>query len=131
MYIIDFKTGKSFSKWEGLQGYDAIKARQYMFQLAFYKLLLQNDKEYSSYNIKELSLYFLDEEDENLTKLSLEVDDQLLKRVENLSKIVFRLIKELKFDIGKEYIKEDMENKNVRDIIAFEDFLLTEYKHFL
>jgi len=129
--IYDFKTGGTLESFDEKSGYKSIKAHKYKYQLAFYKILLENDKLYKNYKIENFALHFLDEENKNLEILECEITDELVERVKSLAIIVTNLMRDLKFKIGIEFMKSDIENQKVEDIIKFEDYILETYKHYL
>jgi hypothetical protein len=129
--IYDFKTGGTLETFDEKSGYKSVKAHKYKYQLAFYKILLENDKLYKNYKVENFALHFLDEEKKELEMLECEVDDMLVERVKSLTIIVTHLMRDLKFKIGIEFMKSDTENQKVEDIIKFEDYILETYKDYL
>ncbi len=130
--VTDLKTGKSFSDWEatGISEYDKIKLHFFKYQLAYYKLLIENSRTYHSYKINTGKIEFLEcDEDKNINILSLELDDKLCERVKNLSNIIYKKITDLDFPDTTHWTHDDSgEEREVKlkDILEFEEMLLKE-----
>jgi len=54
--VTDFKTGKPIYKWSDADS----KSWKYQTQLTFYKMLVENSREYSNFTVNQTSLEFLD-----------------------------------------------------------------------
>jgi len=131
LFIYDFKTGGTIEDFEKERNYKALQAHHYKYQLAFYKLLLQNDREFRDYNLAGFYLHFLDEKDTTKSSLELEIDEKLLVRVEKLAIIIFNLIKTINYQVGENFLQLGAENISVPKIIEFEDFLLEKFQKYL
>lgn len=136
VFVYDYKTGGTLESFENNKNnYENIKAYEYKRQLAFYKILLNKDNKFKNKNIK-LFLQFLDEEKEEKMFLEGIIDDEFVKRIENLSIIISSLIKDLNYKVDEDFIKKeniniDKKEADVKYIILFEDYLLEKYKYYL
>ncbi len=119
--VIDFKTGKSFSSWEGKDDDTKIKLHKYRQQLIIYKLLLENSSSYNKFSVKNLSLQFVEENDEGkIIELPLDINEAEIERVKKLIEAVYKKIVNLDFPDVSNY------DKSYKGIIAFEDDLINE-----
>jgi len=60
MLISDYKTGKPLPGWYGKEDYDKIKLHKYKQQLMFYKLLVENSRDWHDYRVEKASLHFIE-----------------------------------------------------------------------
>ena len=58
--MTDYKTGKPSATWTGKTDYDKIKLHKYKQQLLFYKLLVENARDYRGYNVKHALIQFVE-----------------------------------------------------------------------
>ena len=127
--VTDFKTGKSYSSWDKVsQEYEKIKLHFYQYQLAYYVLLINNSRSFHNYKVQEGILEFLEaDEGGKINRLKLEIDKELVSRVEKLANIVYKKIINLDFPNTYKYSHNELgEEKDVRlkDILDFEEDLL-------
>ncbi|NBO23455.1 hypothetical protein EBU94_08990, partial [bacterium] len=120
--VIDYKTGKASSSWTGNTEYDKIKLHKYQQQLMFYKIMIENSRDYAKYPVSNAELLFIEpESDGAVQKLTINFSDEELERTKNLIKAVWRHIMELnipdtshyKQDISgiKQFEKDLLENR--------------------
>jgi DNA helicase-2/ATP-dependent DNA helicase PcrA len=130
--VTDLKTGKSFSDWDekGVGEYDKIKLHFFKYQLAYYKLLIQNSRTYHGYKVNIGKIEFLEyDEDKKINILSLDLGDELCERVSKLSNIVYQKIMNLDFPDTTHWTHDESgEEREVKlkDILEFEEMLLSE-----
>ncbi|MBU0723226.1 ATP-dependent helicase [Patescibacteria group bacterium] len=118
--VIDFKTGKASIKWEGKTPYEKIKLHNYKRQLIFYKLLIENSRDFTKKGIvKKGRLEFLEPLSGKIITLELEIDNQEVERTKKLIEIVYKKIMNLDFPDISKYPKE------LKGITEFEDDLLS------
>lgn len=118
--VYDFKTGKPIEKWNPSGGWNKIKAWKYKNQLVFYKLLIENSREFENVEVEKGYLEFIEpKNDENIITLPLEITDKDVKRVKKLIKIVGEKIRNLEF-----YSSEEFNKKSIKEIKRFEEKLL-------
>ena len=102
--VFDYKTGKIFKDWnKGLDDISKMKSFKYKNQLIFYKLLIENSKDYNKYKVLEGEIEFLSaktEKNMNLPYLILEEDVIKLKK---LIKAVYTSIINLDFPDTNSY----------------------------
>jgi DNA helicase-2/ATP-dependent DNA helicase PcrA len=58
--LTDYKTGKAPRDWAGQTDYEKIKLRKYRQQLLFYKLLLENSREFAGWTVASGTLDFIE-----------------------------------------------------------------------
>ena len=92
--VTDFKTGKSFSSWDKMsQDYEKIKAHFYQYQLAYYALLIENSRSFHNYKVNTGIIEFLEADNKSkINRLTLEINEELIKRVEKLANIIYKRI---------------------------------------
>ena len=71
--VTDYKTGKPASNWFGADDTEKIKLHKYKQQLLFYKLLVENSRDYSNYRVEKGIMQFV-EPDKNDKILHLDTD---------------------------------------------------------
>lgn len=60
MIVTDYKTGHPSRDWKGRTEYEKIKLHRYRQQLLFYKLLVENSRDYSNYTVTRGVLQFVE-----------------------------------------------------------------------
>jgi DNA helicase-2/ATP-dependent DNA helicase PcrA len=120
--VCDFKTGKAKKEWVPKGEYEKIKLYEYERQLLFYKLLIDNSRDYKNvYTVAGGKLMFVEPlPNGQVVELHLDFDAEKLDRVKRLIGVVYKKIMALDFPDTKEY------GEKLEDIIAFEDSLLGE-----
>lgn len=95
--ILDFKTGKTLESWDkSLAEYEKIKAYKYKNQLMMYRLLIENSTEYSKYNIANIGLQFV--EDDNMFILNYEHDEDEYNEFKKLIVAIYNRIMNHQFE---------------------------------
>lgn len=119
MIVADFKTGDPFDRWDTSESpYKKIKAWQYKLQLIFYKILVENSKDYSKFKVEEGRIEFIEPKGKKIISLPLQITDEDVDRVSRLIKIVHEKIINLDFPDISKY------SKDIKGILAFEEDLL-------
>ena len=120
--VIDYKTGKPFEAWDKGSEYDKMKSYHYRQQLLFYKLLIENSRDYHNYTMTDAALQFIEPNDAGHTfNLPLgEIDHEEFERFKRLIGVVWQHINDLSFPDTSQY------EQTVKGIRQFEDDLLTE-----
>ncbi len=116
--VHDFKTGKPKLTWEDKDSFSAIQLHHYKNQLMFYKLLVENSKEFSNFKVNTGVLEYLEPYKESLIDLPLSIDTDEVLRLSNLAKIVYKKIISLDFPDTTKY------SRDLAGCIEFEDDLL-------
>jgi DNA helicase II / ATP-dependent DNA helicase PcrA len=97
--VFDFKTGKSFSKnWETTtDDREKIKRDRYLRQLAFYKILLKNSRDWNGFILHTGELHFVDKQSKSdfLKEVSWEIVGE--EKLELLAQKVYTMIQQLDF----------------------------------
>ena len=117
--VYDFKTGKPKFSWKGIDSYSYLQLHMYKRQLIFYKLLVENSRQYKNYEVNHGSLEFLEPYKNDLVDLELFLDKKETERVSDLAKIVYQKIVNLDFPDTAKY------SRDLDGSIAFEDDLLS------
>ncbi len=96
--MIDYKTGKPLAGWDLPEDYLQIKSWKYKNQLLFYKLLIENARDFKGRAIvKKGVLEFLEPQKEEITTLSLEINAIDIERLQKLISAVYKKIVTLDF----------------------------------
>lgn len=121
LVIKDYKTGKPHIKWASNEEYSQIKLHEYKNQLMFYKLLIENSKDFGKkYEVGELSIQFVEESDNGtIPNLIYSPSGEEMERFKLLVSAVYKRIQKLDLPSVEEY------DKNVNGIIDFENSLIT------
>lgn len=111
--IVDFKTGKSHTRWTS-----DLKMHRYKLQLYFYKLLVEHSSTFRGYTVTDAYLEFV-EPDENgqIQELHLTLNETDEQAVRELIIAVWRQIKQLDFPDVKSY------GEDIKGTLAFEEQL--------
>lgn len=119
MIVHDFKTGKTIPSWEPADAYDKIKAWKYRQQLTFYKLLVEQSRDFGgAYHVRRGVIEFVEPSRGNIIDLTLDIDPAHVERLKKLIHVVHKKIMNLDFPDVSTYPKD------IAGITAFEDDLL-------
>ncbi len=118
--VIDYKTGGILSDWEKGNKFQKIKAYKYRQQLLFYKLLVENSRDWKKYTMHRGILQFVEPDPAgNIVDLSLvDINPKELERFAKLVCVVWQHIQDLSFPDTTSY------DQSVEGIRQFEDDLL-------
>jgi DNA helicase-2/ATP-dependent DNA helicase PcrA len=113
--IIDYKTGRGYSRWQ-----NEPKLHLYKYQLYFYKLLVDKSLALAQYRLSGASLEFIepDRSTDELHSLNLTYDSAELKHFMSLIEAVWKHINDLNFPDISGY------RPYYSDMIKFEDDLI-------
>jgi DNA helicase-2/ATP-dependent DNA helicase PcrA len=122
MIVCDLKTGKPKLNWDGKNPYEKIQLTEYKRQLMFYKILIENSREFGGkYRVGKGILEFVEPTTSGKNiDLSLDIDNASVERLKRLIKIIYKKITELDFPSIENY------SKDINGIIAFENDLLND-----
>jgi len=96
--VVDYKTGKPSLSWKGKTDFEKIKLHKYRQQLMFYKLLVENSRDYSTYTVNSSSLSFVEPTtSDKHVSLAVEFDDDELLEFSRLVQAVYKRIVALDF----------------------------------
>ncbi len=85
MSVIDYKTGRTFKDWKPKDANHAFKLGNYRRQLLFYKLLLENCREYTGYTVTDGVLRFVEPDDDGqIHELHTTFSEQDIVDIKNL-----------------------------------------------
>ncbi len=118
LIVRDYKTGRPLSSWEKGSDDERQKLRTYQRQLFFYKLLLKNSRDFSNAVTKQGVIEFIEPEKGTLIDLTLTLENEQTKRLQDLVSLVFSMIVELKFPSIKKY------SPDLKGVIDFEEDIL-------
>ena len=117
--VYDFKTGSPLESWEGKSSYDKIKAWKYKNQLVFYKILVENSREFGDkFRVEQGALEFLEPKNDEIKSLDLKISQEDIDRLKKLIKIVFAKVQNLDFPDINQY------RDDIKGIKQFEEDLL-------
>jgi DNA helicase-2/ATP-dependent DNA helicase PcrA len=119
MRVVDFKTGKTFDDWETSRPEEKVKLYKYRRQLIFYKILVENSRDYNTYKVNEGSLEFLEPDKQGrIHDLIVEITEEETERTKRLIEAVYRKITALDLPDTSGY------TEGLEGIKQFEDDLL-------
>ncbi|MFA6493961.1 MAG: ATP-dependent DNA helicase [Candidatus Paceibacterota bacterium] len=119
--VVDLKTGKSFDEWEGKSADEKIKLYKYRRQLVFYKLLVENSRDFSKYLVEEGTLEFVEPDKKGkVRELRALITEQETDRTKALIEAVYKKIMALDFPDVSKY------SKDIAGMMNFEADLLSE-----
>jgi DNA helicase-2/ATP-dependent DNA helicase PcrA len=122
MSVIDFKTGKAATNWQGKDDYEKLKLHKYRQQLMFYKILVEGSASYGSRTtVTSGALEFVepDEDGKFTPDLETKFDAAELQRFTQLIGVIWQHIINLDFPDTSKYPKTS------RGVEAFENDLLS------
>jgi RecB family exonuclease len=97
--VVDYKTGKSYSRWENVP-----KLYHYRRQLYCYKLLVENSKTFAGYHVTHGRLEFVEPDRSNrINLLELDFKDEEQERTKQLLAAMWRHVKQLNFPSTRAY----------------------------
>lgn len=96
--VTDYKTGKPASSWKGDSENDKLRLHKYRQQLVFYKLLVENSRDYQGYTVNDAQLRFIaPERGGGIPTLGLSIESEEVKRLGQLIAAVWKKIMALDF----------------------------------
>ncbi|MFA5830022.1 MAG: ATP-dependent DNA helicase [Candidatus Gracilibacteria bacterium] len=120
--VFDYKTGKPLQDWQGKQDFEKIKAWKNRNQLIFYKILVENARDFKGrYKVRNGFLEFLQPINDEIKLLELNISEEETEKMKKLIQVVYRKIVDLDFPDVTDY------EKNVEGIQCFVDNLLAEW----
>jgi len=112
--VVDYKTGKGFTKWTS----DA-KLHKYKQQLYCYKLLIENSRSYKDYKVTGGRLEFIEPDSNNqVISLPLQFEEKELEHTRQLIKAMWQHVQSLQFPDVHKY------QPTLAGIKAFEEDLI-------
>ena len=118
--VTDYKTGAPVADWNKGADYQKIKAHKYRQQLLFYKLLVEESRDFRNYTFTDGVLQFV-EPDKAGQIIALHLGDvsgEEMERFKQLVAAVWQHVTELNFPDTSEY------GEKYQDLLAFEDDLI-------
>lgn len=113
--VYDFKTGKSFDRWDTREA----KLHTYKKQLMFYKLLVEHSLKYRGFTVEKAALVFVEKSDDGeFVRLELIIDDQEYRTFQRLVEAVWQRIMHADMPDVKSF------GADLKGIRAFEESLL-------
>lgn len=120
--VFDFKTGKAIPD-KNKEEKDKVKEWSYKNQIIFYKLLIENSKNYKNYKMRNGVFVFVEPEIKNdnirINEKQIDFTEEELEKTKKLINIVFNKIKNLDF------VNIDKYPKTMKGITEFEEDLLS------
>lgn len=117
--VCDFKTGRAITTWTPDDYYEKVKAWKYRQQIIFYKLLIENSRDFGgTSSVPGGFIEFLEPYRGKIVDLHIEIDANESERLSALVNVVYRKIQSLDFPNVSGY------SKDIKGIRAFEEDLL-------
>ncbi len=119
--IFDYKTGKNtVNSWDVKDDIQKIKLHKYKNQLLFYKIILENSKEFKNFKIKIAVLDFIEiNKKHNVLYLNYDEEKEALEKMRKLIKVVYEKIQKLDFPDISKY------SQSMKGILDFEEDLIS------
>lgn len=121
--VCDYKTGTPTQSWDEKENFAKIKLFKYRNQLIFYKILVENAKNFSNIKVSDGMLDFITknkDESKGTVKLSFLISDDEVAQMKSLLQVVYNKILNLDFpDTSEKY------SKDFAGILKFRDDLLS------
>jgi len=117
--VSDYKTGKPLPGWYGKDELDKIKLHNYKQQLMFYKLLVENSRDWREYKVEKASLRFIEpSKSGEIYELSTDFNSDEMEQFKKLLIAVWNHIIILDLPDISKY------DKSFKGILAFEQDLV-------
>lgn len=117
--VTDYKTGRPARNWTGKTDYEKIKLHKYKQQLMFYKLLIENARDYRGYKVESGVLQFIEPtRSGDIVALTAQFDEAEQVQFSLLINAVWRRIIQLDLPDVADY------SQNLKGILAFEQDLI-------
>jgi DNA helicase-2/ATP-dependent DNA helicase PcrA len=118
--VMDYKTGKPLESWTESDPYKKKKIADYQRQLVYYKILVENSREFSGkLKVKTGILDFIEPKNKKTISLEKELKNEEVERLTKLVGIVYKKIMNLDLPDVSKY------SKDAKGIEQFEEDLLT------
>lgn len=118
--VMDYKTGKPLESWTESDLYKKKKIANYQRQLVYYKLLVENSRNFAGkLKVKSGVLDFIEPKGARTISLEKEITEEEVERLAKLIGIVYKKIMNLDLPDVSKY------SKDVKGIEQFEEDLLT------
>ncbi len=103
--VTDLKTGKGLSSWSGGSEYSKRKLLNYRMQLVFYRLLIENSRDFKNYSVRNGSLMFVepDKDSKRVIELEMEITREETDKLTKLIQIVYEKITKFDFPDTSNY----------------------------
>lgn len=120
--VTDYKTGKSTGSWQGKTEYEKIKLHHYRQQLMFYKLLVEQSRQYAGYTVARGIIEFVEADSQGrINRIELDYIDEEMEQFTALLHGVWKRIQSLDFSTAQAY------DESIRGILSFEDELRVSF----
>jgi DNA helicase-2/ATP-dependent DNA helicase PcrA len=119
IHVTDYKTGKAPSSWQGKTDYEKIKLHKYKQQLIFYKLLIEQSRDFSTYTVPGGTLQFVEPTPHgDIISLDVTFNDEEVEAFKRLIQAIWQHIVSLDFPDTSSY------EPTYKGMLAFEADLL-------
>lgn len=120
MVLTDYKTGKPARNWNGRTDFERIKLHRYKQQLMFYKLLVENARDYGTFTVEQGVIQFVEPTPSGeIVSLDATFTTAELERFTQLIQAVWKHIMTLDLPDTSEY------SPDLKGVTAFEDDLIS------
>jgi DNA helicase-2/ATP-dependent DNA helicase PcrA len=117
--VTDYKTGKPAESWQGQTDFEKIKLHKYKQQLLFYKLLIENSRDYYNYNVGRGIMQFVEPtKDGRIADIEIVFKDEDIKNFKKLINAIWVHVINLDFPDISGY------SQNYKGILDFEQDLI-------
>ncbi len=109
--VHDFKTGKAKTGWKGVGFKEDSQLLKYKRQLVFYKLLVENSRDFDNFTVNQGILEFIMPKDGQLIDLSYTITEEDVVYLRRLVEVVYEKIMNLDFPDVSSYEKNEKGTK--------------------
>ncbi len=121
MVVCDYKTAKALERWTPSDAYENIKAWKYRQQLVFYKMLIENSRDFKGkYIVNKGVIEFVEPSHGHIVDLPADITKEEIERMEKLVNAVYSKIITLDLPDISKY------SQDINGILEFEENLLNE-----
>lgn len=108
IFVMDYKTGNPINERRGLSANDHVKMWKNKQQVIFYKLLVENSRDYKKYEVRAGQIRFLDADKDDQDYMDVDIYPEDVERMKKLIKVVYKKITSLDFPDVSGYEKNMM-----------------------
>lgn len=124
--VRDYKTGRAIVDWNGADDREKIKLDNFKRQLLFYKLLIENSRDFKGCTVNKGVIDFLEpkviQKNPTSVELNYSIDNDELSRLKRLIKVVYGMIMNLDFPDVAQF------GTTYKGMVEFENWLLDQDK---
>ncbi len=100
--VTDYKTGKCTDGWRGKTDYEKVKLHHYRQQLMFYKLLIENSRQFAGYTVTKGIIEYVEADARGtIQRIEIDYDKDELNEFKKLISGVWKRIQTMQFQLDE------------------------------